>query len=414
MKRSFFLLAVFASAPAVLMGAQDWPEFRGPTAQGLSTATNVPVKWSATDSVAWKTAVPGKGWSSPVLVNGKIYLTSAVQEKPDAISLRALCFSSGDGKLLWNTGVLNPDVESTKKMHSKNSLASPTPIVHGDDLFVHFGHLGTACLSLDGKVRWRQTEIKYAPVHGNGGTPLIAGPLLVFGCDSAEDPTLVALDKATGKLKWRTPRNSAARNKFSFATPLLAEVDGRTQIISPASGFVGGYDPADGREIWRFRYGNGYSVVPRPVISHGLVFISSGFDKPVLHAIRLADAKGDITETHAAWSYSKGVPNTPSMSVVGDEIYFVSDGGIATCLDSRTGSLHWSERLGGGFSASPIHAGGYLFFLNEEGVGFVIRPGKTFDLVSKNEMGERALASYAVTDNRIFVRTEAHLWAIGK
>jgi outer membrane protein assembly factor BamB len=214
-------------------------------------------------------------------------------------------------------------------------------------------------------------------------------------------------------VRWKTPRNTTAARKFSFSTPLAIEVDGATQVISPGSGFVAGYDPKDGREIWRARYGEGYSVITRPVFAHGLVFVSSSYDRPVVHAVKPAGAKGDVTDSHVAWTHPKGAPNTPSTLAVGDELYFVSDAGIATCVDARTGKVHWTERLGGGFSASPIAVEGRIYFLNEEGVATVLTAGKTFEVLAKNELGERTLASPAVTDNTLFLRSKSHLWRIG-
>jgi outer membrane protein assembly factor BamB len=395
------------------MAADSWPEFRGPGAQGISTATNVPVSWSATSNIAWKVAVPGKGWSSPVLAGGKIYLTTACQtEGSGEVSLRVICLSAADGRTLWNVEAIHPDSSVLIPGHMKNSLASPTPIIHGDRLFAHFGHMGTACLTLDGKVLWRQQALKYSPVHGNGGSPLLVDSALVFNCDGLTDPFVAALDAKTGNVKWKTPRDTQAKKKFSFSTPLLVDRGGSKQVVSAGSGFVAGYDPVDGRELWRFRYGNGYSVVPRPVLSGDLLFISSGFDLPILYAIRLDRASGDISSNNAAWRYAKQAPNTPSMLVVGRELYFVSDAGIASCLDAQTGAVHWSERLEGDFSASPMYAEGRIYFQNEAGSGFVIRAGARFELISKNDLGERSLASYAVADNQLFIRTVDHLWAI--
>lgn len=393
--------------------AEDWPEFRGPTGQGTARATKVPIYWSATSNVVWKTAIPGGGWSSPVLANGRIYLTTATADGGQT-SLRALCVEALSGKILWNVVVLQPDPGAASTHHPKNGLASPTPIVRGDRLYAHFGHLGTAALDFNGKVLWRQADLKYPPTHGNGGSPALVGDRLVFSCDGAQDPFVVALDAANGKVRWQTPRNTTAAKTFSFSTPLAVEVGGATQIILPGSGFVGGYDPHDGHEIWRARYGEGYSVVARPVFAHGLLFVSSSYDRPVLYAVKPAGARGDVTDSHVAWTHAKGVPNTPSMLAAGDELYFVSDAGIASCLDAQTGMVHWSERLGGGFSASPVMAEGRLYFLNEEGVGTVLKAGKAFDTLAKNELGERTLASPAVTDNALFLRSQSHLWRIGR
>ena len=190
-------------------------------------------------------------------------------------------------------------------------------------------------------------------------------------------------------------------------------MDGRKQIVSPASGFVAAYDPVDGRELWRVRYGDGYSVVPRPAFAHGLLYVSSGFDSAVLYAIRPAGAAGDVTDTHVAWRIRKGAPLTPSPLVVGDELYMVSDNGVATCADAKTGAVHWTQRLDGNFSASPVAAEGRVYFQNESGVGFVVKAAKAFELLGENDLAERSLASYSVADGALFVRTEAHLWRIG-
>jgi outer membrane protein assembly factor BamB len=274
--------------------------------------------------------------------------------------------------------------------------------------------MGTAALDLSGKVIWTQTSLAFPPVHGNGGSPVLEGGLLIFSCDGAENPYLAALDAKTGDVKWKTQRKTSARSKFSFSTPLVIEVDGKQQVISPTSGFVGGYEPATGQEIWRVGYGEGYSVVPRPAFAHGLLFVSSGFDRPVGLAIRPSGAMGDATATHVAWTHTKGVPATPSMIVVGDEVYFVSDNGVATCADARSGKVHWTKRLGGNYSASPIAGDGKVYFQSEEGVGHVIKAGTAFEAVAENDLGERSLASYGVCrDASLLIRTEKHLWKIG-
>jgi outer membrane protein assembly factor BamB len=414
--RFALLAAVFGIGIAVSPAAEtEWPQFRGPTGQGVSAATQVPVEWSATENVAWKVEIPGRGWSSPVLSKGRLYLTSAI---PDAgtsdLTLHALCLNAADGRVLWDTEVFRPDPSNTAMMHRKNSPASGTPIVTGDRLYVHFGHMGTAALDLDGKVVWRQTELTYSPVHGNGGSPILVDGLLVFSSDGQRAPFIAALDAATGAVHWQTPRNTPARKQFSFSTPLAIEVGGVKQIISPGSGIVGAYDLKDGRELWRVGYGEGYSVVPRPVFAHGLLFVSSSFDRPVFYAIKPEGAAGDATATNVAWSQNKAAPHTPSAVVAGDEVYFLSDAGIATCADARTGTVHWSERLGGDCSASPIAAEGRIYFQNETGIGYVVKASTTFELLAKNDLGERSLASYAVADGTLFIRSEAHLWKIGR
>jgi outer membrane protein assembly factor BamB len=393
--------------------AHDWPEFRGPTGQGHSSATDVPIRWSATENVAWKAAIHGGGWSSPVLVNGRVYLTSAISAAGvKDLKLTAICLDARDGKLLWSTNVFSP--EDGSSLHRKNSYASPTPLVRGGRLYVHFGHLGTACLDLNGQVLWRQTSITYPSMHGNGGSPLLAGDRLIFSCDGITNPAVVALDRHTGKVQWKTPRdNDSVPKKFSFSTPLLITNAGREELISPGAGATYAYDPTTGRPLWKVSTGTGFSVVPRPVFAHGLLFVNTDYDFPKLFAIR-PGGEGDVTSTHLAWQTGRGAPSTPSALVVGSELYFVSDAGIATCADAKTGQVHWNERLGGGFSASPVFAAGHIYFQNEEGVGYVLKAGKTFEQIAKNELGERTLASYAVDDGTLFIRGAEHLFRIGK
>jgi outer membrane protein assembly factor BamB len=413
---SAFVLAVIALSLAYseTLRAEDWPQFRGPQGNGISSATNVPVEWSATEHVAWKRPIPGVGWSSPALVNGRLYLTTAVGEDKEPISLRTLCVNAADGQIVWDTEVFRPEQEVSSQMHQKNSLASPTPYVVGDRVYVHFGHMGTAALDLDGNIVWRQTEFSYHPRHGNGGSPVVVGDAVVFSCDGIEDPFVAALERGSGDIRWKTPRNTNAVKKFSFSTPALIEVDGHQQIISPGSGFVAAYDPADGREIWRMNYGEGYSVVPRPVFAHGLLFVASGYERPILYAINPKGAQGDVTDTHVVWKHEKGAPLTPSVLVVGDELYFVSDNGVATCVDARTGKLHWTKRLGGDFSASPILAEGRIYFQNESGVTTVVRAAKEYESLAANDLEERTLASPVPIDGGLFVRSESNLWRIQK
>lgn len=411
MKSIVLFAASLAGASAA--AASDWPEFRGPTGQGHAVATGLPTEWSATKNVVWKVPVPGAGWSSPAIAGGRIFLTTGIEVKDVGVSLRALAFDVKTGRALWETEVVPATDAKVQPIHTKNSPASPTPIIEGDRVYVHFGHHGTACLDRDGKILWRQTSLTYDPVHGNGGSPALVGDLLVFSADGARDPAVYALRKATGDVAWKVARTSDARQKFSFCTPLVVTVRGRTQIIIPGSGAVSALDPADGREIWRARYGNGYSVVPRPVFAHGLLFIGTGYNRADLLAVR-ADGEGDVTDTHLAWRTTKGAPLTPSLIVVGDELYGVDDKGVASCWDAKTGEVRWQERIDGNYSASPIHADGKLYLLSEEGVGTVLRASRTFEKIAVNRIDERTLASYAVADGALFLRSAPHLYRIGR
>lgn len=394
----------------------DWPEFRGASAQGQSDAKNLPVIWSPTSHVAWKTSVAGVGWSSPVVVGDRVYLTSAVslsgKEEPTADrSLRALALDAVTGKSIWDVELFQA---RTPRAHRKNSHASPTPVYEDGKLYVHFGHLGTACLNAaTGQANWATQAYAYSPVHGNGSSPVLFEDLLIFSADAETEPKVVALDKATGQQRWAFARQSDAKKKFSFCTPLIIDVNGQKQLITPGSGVVNALNPKDGTEIWRCYYDQGYSVVPRPVHAHGMVFISTGYDKPSVLAIKV-DGRGDVTSTHLAWKIEKAAPHNPSMAVIGDELYFIADNGILSCVDAKTGQVHYSERCTGPVSASILAADDKLYIQDEKGLGVVVQPGKQFKILAQNDLGERSLASYAVAGSDLLIRTEGNLYRIKK
>ena len=415
-KNALLSAAGLALALSNNVAAADWPEFRGSNAQGYSEATNLPLTWSATAGLAWKAAVAGVGWSSPVVIGERIYLTSALPiggvEDPKANrSLHALALDAATGKPVWDVEVFTA---TSPRMHRKNSHASPTPVFENGRLYVHFGHLGTACLdAATGKSIWSTQEFAYSPVHGAGSSPVLFEDLLIFSADAETDPKVIALDKTTGKQRWAFARQSDAKKKFSFCTPLIIDVNGQKQLISPGSGVVNALNPKDGTEIWRCYYDQGYSVVPRPVYAHGMVYVSSSYDKPVLLAIKV-NGKGDVTGTHVAWTIDKAVPHNPSMAVIGDELYFVADNGILTCADAKTGQIHYSERCTGPISASLLVADGKLYLQDEKGLGVVVKPGKTFQILAQNNLDERSLASYAVIGSDLLIRTEGNLYRIKK
>ena len=292
------------------------------------------------------------------------------------------------------------------RIHKKNSHASPTPLYEDGKLYIHFGHDGTACLGAkDGRVLWKQQSLRYKPVHGNGGCPIIVGDKLVFSCDGGDDPFIVALDKNNGSVVWKTKRDVTVQRAFSFSTPLLIDVGGTPQIVSAGSGAVIAYEPDNGREIWRCDYDEGYSVVPRPSYANGLVYVCTGFDAALVLAIK-PDGKGDVTDSHLVWDHSKAVPKNFSPIVIGELLFMVNDKGIATCLDAISGDVHWQKRLGGNFSSSPIHSDGKLYFPSEEGVIHVIEPSRRFRSHAQNEMGERVFATLVPTDGALFIRSE--------
>lgn len=401
---------VLVSSLSLPVMAADWPGFRGPLGNGVSTERNLPIQWSEKKNITWKQEISGKGWSSPALVKGRLYLTTAMVMDGDKLSQRALCLNAKDGKIVWDTEIFSQDAASAPKIHVKNSHASPTPLVEGGKLYVHFGHQGTACLDLDGNIVWKTQELAFPPVHGNGNSPVLVDGLLIFSCDGASSPFVAALDAATGDVQWKFARESDSGKRFAFATCIVITIGGQKQVISPGAGVVNALDPKTGKEIWHVTY-DGYSVIPRPVFGHGLIFMSTGYDSPSILAIR-PDGQGDVTDTHVEWTLKKGAPHTPSPLLVDDELYLVSDGGIATCADAKTGDVHWSERIGTKYSASPVYADGKIYCQDEDGKGTVLKAGKTFQKLGENGFQEPSLASYCVGDGAFFVRTEKHLYKV--
>jgi len=387
----------------------QWPQFRGPTGQGLSDERNVPLEWSDTANVKWKSSVAGRGWSSPVVAGNRVWLTTSVPENRNvAASLRVIALD-------FETGREAVNVEVAKIYHDdfspnpKNSNATPTAIVDGDRVFVHFGARGTFALSTDGKILWK-TKVPYINQHGQGGSPALIGGLLIINCDGFEESTVVALDAGTGKTKWtrlrRTPTSQA------YSTPLEIRVGDATQVISVGAGFTTALDPATGREIWRVSYSDGFSNVPRPVYGHDLVFITTGFQQPSLLAIR-PNGTGDVTKTHVVWSTSRGVPLTSSPILVGNELYLVNDAGIAQCLDAATGEVRWVQRLPGNYSASPVAAAGRIYFVNEEGLTTVVAAGTEFRSLAQNLVEGPMLASPAIAGESIVLRSDRFVYRIG-
>ena len=404
------LLLVALSGPSPGAAAQ-WPQFRGPAGQGHASETGLPLEWSETRNVLWKTPVPGRGWSSPSIAGGRVWLTTAIQGSEGrgrGVSLRALAFDATSGREVVNTEVFF--VDRPGDLNAKNSYASPTPIVDGDRVYVHFGAQGTAALTTTGEIVWK-TRLAYQSQHGNGGSPALYGDLLIINCDgNGGDAYVAALDVKTGKTRWKTHRRQPADQ--AYTTPLVISAAGRDQVVSVGAYRAAAYDPANGREIWRVAYDDGFSNVPRPVFGQGLVFIATGFQQPALIAVR-PDGTGDVTRSHVAWTLRRGAPYTPSPVLVGDQLFIVNDGGIATCVEAKAGTIHWQQRLGGNYSASPVYADGRIYFQNEEGVTTVIEPATTFKRVAVNHLDGAMLASMGVADKSLFIRTDSLLYRIG-
>ena len=401
-------LLVFTS-----IASAEWFQFRGPGGQGVSATKGIPLKWGLKKGVAWKKKIPGKGWSSPVIGEGKIVLTVSRQEG-EKVSLGAIAIDVRSGEVVWSRDLFAPGAAEVRKRHSKNGLASATPYLKQGVAYVHFGHMGTAALRLsDGEVIWKQV-VKYPPVHGTGSSPIVVDGKMIFNADGASDPMIVALDQKKGEMAWKTPREQEVKKTFSFGTPLVIEVEGRRQIISQASGKVSAYDPANGKEIWKVLYGEGYSVVPRPVYANEMLYVATGFDRSSLLAIRPKGAKGDVTGTHVVFKEDRYIPKTPSFVESGGYLYLVDDTGSLTCRDGKSGELQWREKIPGNFSSSPVLIDDKLYLATEDGVAYVAEVSpKGGKIVFELEMEERIFASPALIDGALFLRSEEHLWKIG-
>ncbi len=385
---------MLAATLAATLGAADWPQFRGPTGQGLSAETGLALTWSEKQNVRWKTRIHGRGWSSPSILAGRIWLTTATDS---GRSLRAIAVDAESGKITRDIEAFRlPDPVS---IHEKNSHASPTAVLEDDRVYVHYGSQGTACLTASGEPVWK-TRLDYAQGHGSGGSPVLYRDLLLLACDGTDVQYVVGLEKTTGKVRWRRDRAGL----MAFSTPLVVETGDGHQLISTGGRRTISYEPGAGRELWSVSYGDGFSNVPRPVFAHNLVYLCTGFYQPELLAVRLGGS--------VAWRNGRSVPLTSSPIVVGNEIYMVSDNGIASCLDARSGREHWRQRLGGSFSASPVYAGGRLYFTSEDGETTVLEPGPLFRRLAVNSLDGRFLASPAVSGGALYLRSDQHLYRI--
>jgi outer membrane protein assembly factor BamB len=386
------------------------------------------VAWSQTNNLAWQISLPGRGRSSPVVLGDRLWLTLAVEQGvvrkrigPDDmqtanhVALEALCLDSKTGKLLWRSNLF--EVDNPDPVHWLNSWATPTPVVEKDRLYCDFGTFGTACLDpKSGKVLWK-TRLALDHQVGPGSSPVLYKNLLVLVRDGRDAQYVAALAKQTGTQVWRTerpPLDATSPNaKKSFVTPLLVNAGNRTQLLAPGPHWLVSYDPATGQEFWRARHGVGFSIGSCPVFGAGTVFFSTGCMKPQLLAVR-TDGAGDVTATHVAWKSSRQVPIMSSPVLRGSELYWISDDGMATCTEAGTGEVLWQERLNQQHLASPLLAEGRLYFFGKEGKCTVVKAGRQFEKLAENFLEGTVVATPALVDGTIFLRTDTHLYRIGK
>ncbi len=420
------------------LAAQDvdkaWTEFRGPTGNGHALATNLPVDFGDERNLAWKTVLPGRGWSSPVMVDDQIWLTTAIEvqatgdeqaEKMQDADIQGMsAFSRVELKALRlraDTGQLEATIDlftvtDPPLIHSLNSFASPTAVVDEERVYFHFGTFGTAAVNRKtDAVVWKTSDYPLEHQTGPGSSPILHQGLLILHCDGCDLQYIVALDAETGEQVWRTERSGKLHEdpmyKKAFCTPIVVPRGDQLQLISPAANWVYGYDPETGEELWQLSYGQlGFSNVARPIMVGDICYVCTCYGQSKLMAI---DLSGDqpVTEANVKWAYGKQVPNMPSPIAVDGAIYFVNDRGIFTCLDAETGAVNWQSRLRGGFSSSPLYADGKIYLGNQDGEVFVVQPDKTeLKILAENPLDAQIMASPAALGQSLYIRTAASLY----
>ena len=413
---SSILLALLA-LPA---SAENWPGFRGPTGQGTSSETDLPLKWTATENVRWKAEVPGEAWSSSIVWEDHVFVTTATD---GGKSCRVLAFDRKTGKELWNTEVFT---QETLRKEQRNTYATPTPCTDGTRVYAEFGGGGIAAVDFEGNVAWTNDDFPFYSRHGLGNSPVLHEGLLIMSRDGSARATgdeekvgwqkpwdksfLLALDAKTGEVTWKTGRGTS---RIGHVSPIVWKgTDGKAVVISGAGDVVQGFDPRTGDLLWTHK-NEGEGVTPGYVIVNGLVVTASGWGgRESTKAFKLGGT-GDLGETAIAWEEKKGMPHLSSYVAVDDRVYWVSDDGVAWCVDAATGETVWRERLGGNFAASPLAAAGRIYFTGDDGKTTVVEAGPAFKVLAENPLGERVQASPAASQGNLFIRTERHLYCIG-
>jgi outer membrane protein assembly factor BamB len=426
----FLLVALITSAISETAHA-DWPQFRGPTGDGHSSSRNLPVTWSETENVRWKTAIHGRGWSSPVVLEGQIWITTATE---DGHELHVLAIDASNGAIVRDLELFR--VETPQFVHRFNSHASPTPIIEPGRVYVTFGAPGTACLdSASGNVLWERRDIECNHYRGAGSSPILHNELLIMHFDGSDRQFLVALDKHTGRTVWRRNRSIDFRDlgpdgqpeaegdlRKAFATPHIALLDQRPLLISQGAKAIYAYNPLNGDELWRVEERTSHSAGSRPVVGHGLIFAATGWANGQLLALR-PGRPGDVIDANSqtepgdaqlevVWKSRRNVPRKPSLQLHGDLLFGIDDGGMASCLEARTGREMWRERVGGNYSASPLCAEDRIYFFSEEGKTTVIAADRQFRVLAENQLEEGFMASPAVCDRSLILRTRTSLYRV--
>jgi outer membrane protein assembly factor BamB len=413
------LTLLLTHSPAASAG--NWPQFRGPQGDGHSTETEVPLKWSESENLAWRVKLPGEGWSSPIVWNDRVFVTCAAQ---GGKSCHIMAFSRKDGSTLWDRHVFDQEL---RRKEGKNSYATPTPVTDGQAVYAFYGSGGAAAVSAeDGSVLWVNQDYPFYSQHGLGASPRLFDGILIMPMDSSSDGAdktvgwqtpwesafVLGLDAKTGKERYKAKRGPS---RIAHVTPSITDIGGKPVLVSGAGDVIQGFNPSTGERLWS-AYSKGEGVTPSVVIGGGTVFTSSGFGAETIRAVRLDPAaKGDVTQSHILWEQKRGVPMLSSFLYHDGLLYTLKENGILQCLDAKTGEIVWKDRLeGGGFSASPVFAAGRIYFLGENGTTTVIAPGKEFKVLAENPLPGPCQASLAVSEGQIFIRSAKELVCVGK
>ena len=415
MKGCILLLITVASC-VVIEANEQWSQFRGHYGNGIIKSTSAPINWSENTNIDWKTPIHDRGWSSPVIWNDQIWMTTATK---DGNKMYAICVNKLSGKIEHDIHVF--DVKSPQAITNENTYASPTPVVEEGRVYVHFGTYGTACISTkDGQILWKRRDLNCDHEIGAGpaSSPFIYNNFLIFNVDGRDVQYVIALNKETGETAWKTNRSVdfsdvQVNQRKAYGTPFIIPRGNSNQMVSIGAKGVYSYDPENGKELWKAEH-RGWSIAPRPVYGEGLVFTMIDRDRPEMWAIN-PNGSGDITETHIQWKETKRMPPRASPIIIKGLLFVVDRNGYISCIEAKTGKSIWQKRMKGRFSASPILANNLIYFFNEDTVCTIIKPTRELEIVAENKLSEdKLMATPAFDENSIYIRTEKKLTRIVK
>ncbi len=415
MRLLFSALIVIASLStgATSLCGEDWTRFRGPNGQGKTPERGLPLEWSEDSNVAWKTTIPGQGWSSPIVSGDHVFVTTATEQ---GASCRVIAIDRLSGDTLWNTEV-HRQIPGPKR--AQNSYATPTPVTDGARVYAAFYDGTMVAVDFHGELVWKNEDVDFHSLHGLGASPILVGGLIIMPFDGSsreeqrvgwkepwDQAVLLAVDKQTGNTKWRGERG---QSRVGHVTAIV--IDNGQTVVSAGGDRVQGHDVETGERIWSV-YSRGEGVTPSPVLGKDLIFTSSGFEEPTIRAIR-PGGNGDVTKSHIVWEQKRGVPALPSPLYVEPFLYTITRDNILHCIEAKTGDVVWRERLDGSYSASPLLAAGRIYITSEEGITTVLEPGPSYKEITQNTLDGKTMASIAVCKGNFFIRTGESLYCIG-